>query len=829
MMLSFSSWLKTQEGVSRPLARPAALCVYPLLYLLPLGLIFHLTGYLPPYLRLFLIYFLFGLPLVVYPSAQTARGALILLGLMVVEAWIPLPPPADIALLLIGQVCIWSRVTRMPAGINAGLCFYSLLHFYLFLSPLGHPLVEAMTRSGVKAVGWVTGSAFNLGPTYLNLGGFLLFLCLSVASWDRTVRSKARTGSYLLVACLVSSFLSAVLLRKVDFGAEMVWQLKFRDVFSYPQLFGKLRGVILLVYPLAVYLAGTIVYLVLHYEAWRVQPAINPQATSSQWSWRSTFGNAKALALLGVTIALLLVIMPPTAGRRPAVTSLVFVERGVVSFTKPDYLRYGRAAGGMYGLFPDYAGLFGCKAVVVKDVPETLDTDQVLVLTNLDEPTKPEVFRRIWDFVARGGKLWVLGDHTFIKNGRNHINDLLAPCHISLNHDSAQFFPQGWFHSYQFLAGTPFAGLSDPAENRPAILVGASLEVRTPALPLILGRYGYSDWGTSTDVEQKGYIGDFKYQSNERLGDLVLVAGEKYGKGKVLVFGDTTSFFNNNLSRSYELLQCVLSWFGESPNWLGFTAWPMRLIAGLLLVALGGMLFIVPPISSVPGVLAAIMLVSWLGQRATGLLPWNYQYARSHLAMLDFAHEPYTSKHSGMDSGLHGLSINFARYGLLPVAANEWDPNLIMMSDVMVLNAPRRPFTSRERQHLMRYLEQGGTVWLACGYHHYPNCKSLLDPLQVRVLGVPLGRFFDRTAFGQRVSFVSAWPIEVNHPDASVITFYDQWPLIVLIPVGKGRLVLIGDSEFLHNRNVEGFENYDPATIQFIKALLDYTVGGRGT
>ena len=43
------------------------------------------------------------------------------------------------------------------------------------------------------------------------------------------------------------------------------------------------------------------------------------------------------------------------------------------------------------------------------------------------------------------------------------------------------------------------------------------------------------------------------------------------------------------------------------------------------------------------------------------------------------------------------------------------------------------------------------------------------------------------------------------------------------MPVGKGQLVVIGDSEFLHNRNVEGHKNHDPANTAFIKNLLDST------
>ncbi|HSA02534.1 MAG TPA: hypothetical protein P5055_17530, partial [Candidatus Paceibacterota bacterium] len=437
-------------------------------------------------------------------------------------------------------------------------------------------------------------------------------------------------------------------------------------------------------------------------------------------------------------------------------------------------------------------------------------------------------FRRLWAFVAAGGNLWVLGDHTFIKNGRNHINDLLPPCHISLNHDSAQFFPQGWFHSYEFLQGTPFGGLRDSAENRPAILVGASLRLRAPAQPFILGRYGYSDWGTSGSDESRGYIGDFKYQSQERLGDLVLVAGERYGRGKVLVFGDTTSFFNNNLSRSYEILRSVLSWFGESPSWLAMAGWPCRGMAALMLIAFGALVFVFKSSRAVGWVMPASVLFSLVVHQPSGWLAWDTEYSRRRMAILDFAHEPFASKHSSMNSGLHGVSINLARHGQLPVVINEWNPEMLDAAAFMVVNAPRRPFSLSERRDLNRFMERGGTILLGCGYPHHKQMRSFLSPLQLEIRGLPLGRFFDRTAFGQRISFVSAWPLEMTHPDASVICLYDEWPLIVMVPVGRGRLVLISDSEFLHNRNLEGFENYDPANIQFMRSLLDYTLGGQG-
>jgi len=123
-------------------------------------------------------------------------------------------------------------------------------------------------------------------------------------------------------------------------------------------------------------------------------------------------------------------------------------------------------------------------------------------------------------------------------------------------------------------------------------------------------------------------------------------------------------------------------------------------------------------------------------------------------------------------------------------------------------------------------MKRGGTVLMTCGFPHEEASRPLLQQLKLRVRGLPLGRFFDRQALGNNVSFMSAWPIEVENSSASVLCAYDEWPLIAEMRVGAGRFVLIADSEFLHNRNLEGIENHDPANTRFVRSLLDHTMGG---
>jgi len=794
------------------------------LFLAPLALIFDLTGYISPDLRLFIIYGLLAVPLCRGGKALVVKGGAGLIAVMVLNAVFDLPQVAEISLLAFAHIWIWSLAGAVALAVVQGLIFYTLLHLVLFASPLGYNSLEAIASAIRATTGWVGGPTLNIGYTYVNVGSLLLFLCLSVHLWDRRPLSKLRTLAFLGVGLLINAFSAAIFVKYVNVDPDLAWELKFRDgIFTIHELGKRLADLVLLVYPAFIFIAHAVGYLLLHHDVRK--PTESAESQEEQQSLNPIQRIPRAYYRFALAAVLLLLFaLPPTIQRSPSPSRMVFLNRGVVSFTKPNYERFGKAAGGMYGSYPDYAGLFGCEGVVVTDVPEKLASDQILVMTNVDKPVSQEEMDRIWSFVREGGRLWVLGDHTFIKNGRNHINDLLKPCNIRLQHDSAQFWPQGWFHSYRMRQSTPFAYLKDPAENRLSMLVGASLDLTPPARPLLMGRFGYGDWGTTDDADNRGYLGDFEYQPTERCGDLVLVAGETVGKGKVVVFGDTTSFFNANLARSYEIMRATLSWLGEPHSYSFF----FSRTAGIVVIAGALVLLIISLMSrafATPFMLVVVAAIFVIAHRP-GLIKIDQAVGRYRAALIDFSHQPYAAKHGSLGEGLYGLSLSFLRYGLLPITQNTWNRELIDNSRILVLNAPRRPFSAARQREIRKFLERGGIVLFACGAAQYPNSQSLLSQLGLRVRNLPLGRFFDRPAFNEPIQYFSAFPIEVRNPNATILSVYGDWPLMVDVPVGSGHFVLIADSEFLHNKNMESHEQYSVQNIQFIRNLLDFVTGG---
>jgi hypothetical protein len=92
---------------------------------------------------------------------------------------------------------------------------------------------------------------------------------------------------------------------------------------------------------------------------------------------------------------------------------VVFYDRGLLNWGRPRHGDYGSRSTGMFGLIPDLLERHSIGWDRVKRIESwVLENADALVLLNMDEPLTEQEHDRIWQFVARGGRLLVLGDHT---------------------------------------------------------------------------------------------------------------------------------------------------------------------------------------------------------------------------------------------------------------------------------------------------------------------------------------------------------------------------------------------------------------------------------
>jgi hypothetical protein len=523
----------------------------------------------------------------------------------------------------------------------------------------------------------------------------------------------------------------------------------------------------------------------------------------------------------------------PPPPRSPA--TVMIYDAGYVNWEVPVYGKYGEGSAGMFGMLPAALEASGLEVVVSDDLgrldaPEPPDC---LVMINiqkfLDAPDK----ERIWRFVSGGGGLLCLGDHTGVAGIRGPFNDLLEPVGIRFEFDSSTFFGRGWEDALEYRVHPVNRGVESDEDYQ--IWVGATLDLDAGARPVVVGRYGYSDIGDPANID-RAYLGDRRYNPDELLGDVVLVADAKYGKGKVMVFGDTSGFQNLSFARSLDTVARSLFYLAREGGWgrgglgqivglfcvvlvgLGaawFAGTPVPLVALALGLGVGsaGVGAATPAPPSITPVFAEknprFLVSSELGR------PWR-------LAVLDVSHGGRHTLRAWKDRSVGGFQLNLARNGFFPVIRDRFPyRDLDGGAKLLVLLAPTRRYSGAEVDAVERFVADGGRVIACVGFEELSASRGLLGRFGLDVAGIPLGRV-EIPVEGDTLSVVvkEGWPVrfDATVPAEVLLSAWD-YPVAVERSIGKGEVVLIGDTSFFHDANLETLDHYFAGNVEFLRRL----------
>jgi len=510
--------------------------------------------------------------------------------------------------------------------------------------------------------------------------------------------------------------------------------------------------------------------------------------------------------------AALIGYIPP----RPAARGEILIhDVGYLDFRMPVFGSYGDKSGGMFGRLPSFLEASGYEVRRAPASQETLRNAKVLVVINLMEKFDPPTKQAIWDFVRRGGSLLVLGDHTGTTSIRDPFNDLLKPVNIRFNFDAAKAFLDGWLWAYLLPRHAMTMGMDDTI-NEIEIWVGASLSMAPPARPLIIGSYGFSDPGDMANP-QRGNLGNLLFDPGERLGDIPLAAECRYGRGEVVVFGDTSSVQNGALVYSHQFVENMFAWLA-SPQWpwaaqsRGCAA-ALLILAGLVLLGTRAQVF------SWPTVAASVFLLGWALGAVPAMLFRAPSIAHDNIAWIDASHLERFSLNSWVDDGFGGLTYNLMRDGYSPLLMKDWSPRELKRGTLLFLIGPSKPFSRSDVRAIRRFVEDGGHLILAAGWEDLSGSMELWQEFGLQVEQRPLGRVLVKQP-GGNVRLHKGWSIEVMHSDPEVLCSPWGYPAIVQLQVGKGSVVGIADTQFLLDCNLEGMERYYPENIEFLRKLL---------
>ena len=478
------------------------------------------------------------------------------------------------------------------------------------------------------------------------------------------------------------------------------------------------------------------------------------------------------------------------AGKKIVISSRLFGN-----FLKPQHptekdisnSNYGHLSIGMYGNLQPFIESLGGTAVISSDLSDAdlKDADALIVIY----PNKPfaddnfdRLLRtagryggwdlsglvqqaqvdRIWRWVDGGGTLLVMGEHTVADENvpppeRNYLNEILAPSAIRVNFDSATFDVGGWLQSYQAMAHPITAGIED-SRNQFGVVIGASLDVKWPARPVLVGRWGWGDPGD--EGATPSMMGNHHYDPGERLGDMVLVAEQSYGKGRLMAFGDPSNVTNGITIGAHPFNARLYSYLTHNPatDKDGASTTPQsgwRQILGVLLASVLVWLLIKRPEPlSLAAVALALCVSLWMFNAwvsaAAEISPDQRKMRSSEIyldkgkpqpnysgiAYIDNSHVGFYSEESWRLDGTMGLAMNLMRSGYLTLLAPDLDQDRLfekmqgdsvqLKASLLVLPAPTKPLTESQLDALQKWVNAGGALIMTVGWDRYLTNRELL-------------------------------------------------------------------------------------------------------
>ena len=513
------------------------------------------------------------------------------------------------------------------------------------------------------------------------------------------------------------------------------------------------------------------------------------------------------------------------AQRRPG--DVVLISGGAFDMEVPVAGRYGARQAGMFGMLPRYLALDGHRLRLHEGAIDAgaLADASVVIVALPRRRFEPDERQALESFARAGGSLLVLADHTDLLGTMDPIDDLTGRWGIHPRFDSA------------FAAVREWSGCLDAARpdfrSGTGIGTGASLRLEGAARPLIVGRHGLADGGDRGNGGAGAFLGNYTYDPGEQLGDVVLAAETRLSRGRLVVFGDTSSFQNLMLPSSYPFVAALLDDLSrDTPSWTGAAS----VAAGVAAMVLGFVALCGSPVAAAG--LAAAQLVSAIGIAAAAPAPpLSRLAAGAPVALVDAAHLNRYAREMWHEESIGGLIVNLQRDGYLPLLWPEgFERKLPGRAALPVLIAPSTRVSATEAATLAGHLAEGGSLLLAAGGDESAAVAPLLSPLGLSIGSLPLGPVpilpdMDRAAFEaqrRQPQFRRAYPV-ASTGVAPVRSLYRAFEHDVVVEArpggGSGRLLVIGDPDFLTDRVLEDENGAWEGNVSFLRRLLE---GERG-
>ena len=363
-----------------------------------------------------------------------------------------------------------------------------------------------------------------------------------------------------------------------------------------------------------------------------------------------------------------------------------------------DTAGFGIRAEYNYYCFATYLGEFSDVSVRSDSVtPERLSDFDVLIVKTPTEAYSPPEIDAIVEFVAGGGGLFLVGDHTNLFGMTTYLNTIAERFGMRFRSDDTFDLATGSFSSH-----VPMGFWTHPVMRGVRgfkFLTSCTIEGGRGVEPIMLGVGLGSEDG---DYGHPNFFGNISYDLADRFGVFLQAAARRFGRGRVLLFTDSTCFSNF----------CM---FGPgTPE-----------VARRFLDYLAGR----KPGDSPAGKMApaATVLVDTTHSRA------------SFFDYIGYTRRPVWQR-------FEEFYISFARAGMRPVAGEISDLEVASMgtgagagtSALAVVN-PRGRFSPAELERVSEFVTGGGRLLVLDGVSNSASvANEILQVFRMGIVGVPV-------------------------------------------------------------------------------------------
>ena len=331
-------------------------------------------------------------------------------------------------------------------------------------------------------------------------------------------------------------------------------------------------------------------------------------------------------------------------------------------------------------------------------------------------------------YVAKGGGLWLIGDHTNIFGMNTFLNGVSDIFGIHYNPDAA-FDMASKKDKQLWLPPDRQQGATELLDE---FLFATSDTLTIDPFrvdPIMVGDRLYAD---GADYSSVTFFGNSRRDPYEPFGRFVQCAATRHGKGRVVAFADSTCFssFFMHLPGKPELALGTVNWLNHEeriPAWrqitlaLGGLLVGGALIAGALRGRGRGLARLARPAAA--GVVLGYGLAGWLLPLAKESVP-EAHYALPRVGVVRGSvrnlQERKILGHPEADP--HGFLtwyIGFQRSKAIPFV--EPDISKIGDYEMAVILEPRRDQIPPLQRYLPDYLRSGGSAWLVCEHPVFIN------------------------------------------------------------------------------------------------------------